>query len=260
MTAAGASRLVHQLRFDLRAFGRDRQARLATLVLPAVLLVVLVGVSRGERVAVPGHDVSIAQYLAPGLAVLGIASAAFATLVTDVVAQREAGVLKRRRSHPVAAWVLVASRSLTAVAVSLAVTVALLLVAGNAYDVTIPDAGLPALAITVVAGALALSTLGYALSTAVRTPGAAQAAVQVVLLPAYVISGILVPSTKLPEWLDAIARAFPFEHLAAAMRHAVDPAASGSRLAPGDLAVLALWSAAAFVVAFRRFRWLPAGG
>jgi ABC-2 type transport system permease protein len=250
----------HQLRYDLRAFRRNRQAALSTLALPVILLAVLVGAASGETASYDGRSVSLAQYLAPGLAAFGVVSAAFLSLVVDVVAQRESGVLKRRRAAPVPAGVLIAGRTLTAAVASLAVTFVLLVIAGNRYDVQIPTAGLPALVLSIGVGACTFASLGYALTTLIRTPAAAQPVASLVLLPFLLISSVLVPNGKLPDRLGTVAEVFPLQHLAGAIRRALDPLGGGLHLAPRDLLVLALWAGGGFIVAQRRFSWLPKGG
>jgi ABC-2 type transport system permease protein len=261
MTTRSPIQLVgHQVRYDLRAFRRNRQAALSTLALPVLLLGVLVGAASGETAVYEGRSVSLAQYLTPGLAAFGVVSAAFLSLVVDVVTQREAGVLKRRRAAPVPAAVLLAGRTLTAAVAGLAVTFVLLVIAGNRYDVEIPSAGLPALVLTILVGATAFAAIGYAVSTAIRTPSAAQPVASLLLLPLLLISSVLVPAGKLPDRLTKVAEMFPLEHLASAIRRALDPHAGGAHLAPRDLLVLMLWAVGAFAVAQRRFRWLPHNG
>jgi ABC-2 type transport system permease protein len=257
---SAAVRLVsHQMLYDLRAFRRNRQASLSTVILPVVLLVLIVSSNRDERVRFHDHAVSLAQYMTPGLAAFGVVAAAFLSLIVEVVTQRESGVLKRRRATPVAAWQLIAGRTLTAAIASLAVTFLLLVVAGNSYDATIPTAGIPALVLAVVLGAACFSSLGYAVSTWIRNAAAAQPVASLILLPLLFISSVLVPTTRLPDSLATVASVFPLEHLADAMRHALDPAATGARLAPGDLGNLLLWGMAGFLIAHRRFAWLPLG-
>ena len=48
MTRSPFALVAHQLRFDLRAFRRNRQASLSTLALPVLLLVILVSANSGE--------------------------------------------------------------------------------------------------------------------------------------------------------------------------------------------------------------------
>ena len=60
-------------------------------------------------------------YYVPGLSALGLIAASFVNLVISITTQRENCVLKRRRATPVPAWVLIAGRALTAMAVLLTV-------------------------------------------------------------------------------------------------------------------------------------------
>ena len=179
--------------------------------------------------------------------------------MVEVVSQRESGVLKRRRATPSPAGVLLAGRRSTAAVASIAVAWVLLAVAGNRYDVDMPCAGLPALAAALLLGAVTFASLGYALASAIRTPAAAQPVASLVLLPLLLVSGVLVPADRLPARIAAVARIFPVEHLANAIRYALDPAVTGGHLAVADLAVLAAWAVGAFAVAHRRFQWLPRG-
>ena len=101
-----AVRLVlHQTRFDLRSFSRDKQARFTTLALPVVLLVAFVSVGGGNKTFVQdGQTIKTAVFFVPGLIALAVISASFSNLLTDLVAQRDSGVLKRRRATPVPAF------------------------------------------------------------------------------------------------------------------------------------------------------------
>src|SRR4029079_3424717 len=118
--------LLHQSRYDLLGILRDRQARFFTLVLPLIFLVIFVGVFGNDTVG-PQH-VKASTYYVPGLTALAIISGSFVNLVISVTAQRESGVLKRRRATPVPAWVIIGGRTLTAIVVSMVVSVVLLAV------------------------------------------------------------------------------------------------------------------------------------
>jgi ABC-2 type transport system permease protein len=240
--------LVHQLRYDLRSFSRNRQAAFSTVLLPVLLLVILVNV--GDR------RTAGAELYVPGLIAFAIISAAFMSLVVELVAQREAGVLKRRLASPVAPWLLIVARTLAAAVSSIAAAFVLLVVAGNAYDVAVPASSLSGVLVTTVLGAGALSALAYALASAIRSVGSAQPVVAVIVLPVLVISGVLVPVTDLPHGLAVAARVLPLEHLAHGLRSAFE---SGAPLGVclTDALVLAGWSAAGALIAITRFRWLP---
>jgi ABC-2 type transport system permease protein len=248
--------VLHQARFDLLAFLRNRQARFFTLVLPILFLVIFVSVFGNDKIG-PEH-VKASTYYVPGLSALGVIAGSFVNLVISITAQREAGILKRRRSTPVPAWVLIGGRALVAVVIALAVMTVLLVIGRFAYGVRLPAETLPGVVLTGIVGAVTFCCLGYALSTAIRSADSAQPMVQAIMLPLYFISGVFIPNVSLPRWLRDVAKVFPVQHLAAGLRHAFDPATRGVGIVWSDLGVLALWGAVGLAVALTRFTWAPA--
>ena len=249
--------VLHQTRYDLRSFKRDRRARFFTFFFPVILLVVFVGVFGNDTVHSGGQEVKTATLFLPGIIALSVVAASFVNLVVSITTQRELGVLKRRRATPVSAWVLITGRTLTSVIVSLAVMVLLVAIGWTAFSVQLPGLATLGLILTAIVGSVALSALGYALSTAITSIDAAQPMVQALVLPLYFISGVFVPSDSLPRWLNDVARVFPVEHLAAGLRYAFDPVTHGSGIKVSDLAILMLWGAAGLLIALRRFSWTP---
>jgi ABC-2 type transport system permease protein len=178
-------------------------------------------------------------------------------LVISVTAQRESGVLKRRRSTPEPAWVLIMSRALTAVGVAIAMAV-LLVVVGAAYGAHVPPARtIPAVVVTVAIGAATFCALAYALVSAINSADSAQPVVMLVRLPLYFISGVFVPASQIPAWLIHIADVFPVRHLAHALLTAFNPHTVGAGFAWSDLLILAIWGAAGLAIAVWRFGWQP---
>ena len=253
------SLLLHQTRYDLLSFARNREARFFTIALPLIFLVIFAAVFGNHTVEVNGHEVKQTTYYVPNLMALAITSAALQSLVIAVVAQRERGILKRRRATPVPAWVLIVGRALTSVVIVFANFVALALVGRIFYGVDLPAGKLPAVLVTVAVGAAALCCVGYALSTFIKSEDAAAPTLQAIVLPLYFISGVFVPSDVVPDWLLSVADVFPIRHLALALLTAYDPTTTGAGFAWGDLAVIAAWGVGGLVVAARRFRWTPQG-
>ncbi len=247
--------VLHQARYDLLGFLRNRQARFFTMILPLIFLVIFVGVFGNHTVRASG--VKASTYYVPGISALGLIAASFVNLVISVTAQREGGVLKRRRATPVPAWVLIAGRALTAIAVSLFVMTVLLAVGRFAYGVRLPTSTIPAVAVSAIVGSITFCVLGYAFSTAIHSEDAAQPMVQAVMLPLYFISGVFIPNVNLPSWMRHVAEVFPVQHLADALHHAYDPTVHGVGIVWSDLGVLALWAVAGLVVALTRFSWTP---
>jgi ABC-2 type transport system permease protein len=247
--------VLHQASFDLRGFLRNRQGRFFTLVLPLLFLVIFVAVFGSDKVGVLHLPAKV--YYVPGIAALAIVAASFVNLVITITVLREEGILKRRRATPVPASVLIAGRTLTAVGVSLASMVALLLVGRFAYGVRIPTHAIPGLAITAVVGSISFCVLAYAFSTFIENEDAAQPMVQAVMLPLYFISGVFIPAVTLPNWLSHVAQVFPVQHLADGLHHAFAPGTTGIGIVWSDVGVLALWGVIGLVVALWRFSWLP---
>jgi len=250
---------VHQFHYDLRAFLRNRQSQFFTLALPVLFLVIFASVFGGNTIKVAGGRIDTSVAYVPGIMALGIIAAAFINLVISVTAQRETGVLKRRRATPVPASALIAGRAMTSVIVALSIAAVLLAIGWVAFGANIPAHTAPALALTVVVGAFSFCCLGFALASVIHDQDAAQPMTQALILPLYFISGVFVPTSQLPKWLVDVARVFPVQHLAAALLTAYNPHTPGSGLAGVDLLIVAAWGVAGLAFALRRFQWNPIG-
>jgi ABC-2 type transport system permease protein len=248
--------VLHQARYDLLAVLRNRQSRFFTLILPILFLVIFVSVFGNNKVG--PSNVKASTYYVPGISALAVIAGSFVNLVISITAQRESGVLKRRRATPVPAWVLIAGRTLTAVVVSVTVMLVVLLIGRFAYGVRLPASTIPGVAVAAVVGSITFCCLAYALTTVIHSADAAQPMVQAIMLPLYFISGVFIPNVNLPSWLRHVAELFPVQHLADALHHAFDPATNGTGIVWSDLGVLAIWAAAGLTIALIRFTWTPA--
>ena len=249
----------HQSRYDLRAFLRNRQSQFFTLALPILFLVIFASVFRNGTVRVPGGRISTSVYYVPGIMALGVIAACFANLVASVTAQRERGVLKRRRATPVPAAAIIAGRVLVAIVLAVVMAAVLLGIGWAAYGAHVPGRTALALAVTVVIGAASFCCLGYALTSLIRNEDTAQPVTQALLLPLYFISGVFVAVSILPHWLADVGEIFPVRHLANALLIAYNPHTSGLGFAGLDLLIVAAWGAAGLFVALRTFSWQPLG-
>ena len=252
---------VHQFRYDLLGFLRNRQSRFFTLALPVLFLVIFSSVFGGghNTVKVPGGRIDTSVYYVPGIIALGIIGASFINLVISVTTQRETGVLKRRRATPVPAAAVIAGRALASVVAALGITAIVLAVGWIFYKAHVPARTAPALAVSVILGTFTFCSLGFALTSVIHNEDAAQPITQAVMLPLYFISGVFVPISILPHWLVDVAGVFPVRHLAAALLTAYNPHTPGAGFAGTDLLVVAAWGVGGLIVALRRFSWLPLG-
>jgi ABC-2 type transport system permease protein len=252
---------LHLSGYDLRAFVRNRQYQFFTLALPVLFLVIFASVfgGTGNTTAVAGGRISTSVYYVPGIIALGVIAACFGNLVASVTAQRERGVLKRRRATPVPAAAVIAGRVLTQVGVAVVMAAVLLGIGWAGYAAQLPGRTALALAVTVVIGAACFCCLGYALASLVRNEDAALPAAMATMLPLYFLSGVFVPVTVLPHWLADVGQIFPVRHLANALLVAYNPHTTGLGFAGKDLLIVAAWGAAGLLFAIRKFSWLPLG-
>ena len=259
-TGRGVTLIGHQFQFELRGFMRNTQARVFTVALPVVFLVIFVSVFGNHYITLQsGAQIKTSTFYIPALTSLGIISAAFTNLVISVVTQRESGILKRRRSTPVPAYVLILGRALVSVVIALFMCALLMAIGAIFYGASLPSHTIPGVAAAAIVGAVVFCMLGYAVSTLIADADAAQPIIQIVLLPLYFISGVFVAQNHIPNWLTKVADVFPVSHLSSALVHAYDPRTSGAGFSGWDLLILGAWGAGSLMLALWRFSWSPRG-
>ena len=159
--ARSARLVIHQTRYDGLSFLRNRQSRVFTIALPVLFLIIFCGVFGNGTVRIAGGEIQESTYYVLGLVAFGVISASFINLVISVTAQRESGILKRRRATPVPAWVLIVGRGLVAFFTAAATATALIAIGVLAYGARVPERTIPAivLAVAVAVGALSFGAL-----------------------------------------------------------------------------------------------------
>src|ERR1700729_3056972 len=244
---SAASLVAHQARYDLRAFRRNTRARIFTLAVPVVLLLILVALFRTGTVKAGGVTVKIAAYYVPHIAAMAIVGAGLINLMITLVAKRESGSLKRRRATPVPGWALIAADAATSIVSSLVIVVVLVAIGSLGFGLTVTGAAIGVAAVETVIGAAVFCCLAYALSGLVGNAESAGPMVQLTTLPVYFICGIYIPDNVLPHW-----------PLAVALQAAFVPATNGGqRFALVPVLVVLAWGAAGLIIAVRKFSWVP---
>lgn len=253
----GDLRLVlSQIRFEQRAFWRNRSRAFFSIGFPLVFLVVFNAINGSHRITELG-GISYATWFVPGILAYGLIMATFTNIAISTAIARDTGILKRIRGTALPPWIFMAGRigsTLVTAAVLVCVTLAL---GVGAYGVTVPTATLPGLLVTIVVGTICFTSLGLAITCAIPNGDAAPAIVNLLVLPLTFISGIWMVLSDAPVWLDSTAKVFPVRALAHGLQHAFDPATTGPGIEWGGLAVLAAWAAGGLVVCLLWFRWEP---
>jgi ABC-2 type transport system permease protein len=251
------SLVLHQFRYDQRAFWRNPASVFFTVMFPVILLVIFGTVFGDETVEVRG-GIDTSAYYVPAIITLSVISATMQSLAMSLVIAREDGRLKRGRGTPMPAWVFIGGRVGNSIVVALLMLALIATIGDIAYGVAIPWERLPAIVVTLVVGAAAFACLGIALTAAIPSQDAAAPIVNALLLPLYFLSGVFIPDDQLPSGVIHFADAFPIRHFFEAFFDAYIP--GGPAFSWEDLAVVALWGLAGAVIAARRFRWTPRGG
>jgi ABC-2 type transport system permease protein len=250
--------VLHQFRYDQKAFWRNPAAVFFTVMFPVVLLLIFATVFGGKTIEVDG-GIEITAYYVPAIITLAVISATMQSLAMSLVIAREDGRLKRGRGTPMPAWVFIAGRVGNSIVVALMMLGLIAVLGRILYDVPIPWDELPTILITLVIGAAAFSCLGIALTAAIPSQDAAAPIVNALLLPLYFLSGIFIPDDELPSGVIEFANHFPIRDFFQAFFNAYLPGGD-SGLDWGNLAVVAIWGVAGLLLAIRFFRWTPRSG
>lgn len=248
----------HQFRFDQRVFWRRPASVFFTVMLPIFFLVIFASIFGDTTIAARG-GLRVSTYYVPAIITLAVVSATMVSVAISLTESRESGRLKRVRSTPLPAWAFIAGRVGNAIVVSLLMVVLVTAIGAVLYGVTIPTATLPGLGVTIVVGAFAFSSLGFALTAAIPSEDAAPAITNFTVVPLYFLSGVFIPETEIPDGILRFADLFPIRHFFEALLSGFDPATTGTGLELGSLAVVAAWGVAGLAIAQRRFRWSPRG-
>jgi ABC-2 type transport system permease protein len=249
------SLVLHQFRYDQKAFWRNPPAVFFTVMFPVLFLVIFAAIFGSQTVHVRG-GISTTTYYVPAIITLSIISATLQTLAMALVIAREDGRLKRGRGTPMPPWVFIAGRVGNSIVVALLMLALLAAIGGVFYGVAVPWGRMPEVLFTLVVGAAAFCCLGIALTAAIPSQDAAAPIVNALLFPLYFLSGIFVPEDQIPSGVLHVAGLFPIRHFFEAFFDAYVPG-GGSAISWGNLAVVAAWGVAGLILAVRYFRWTP---
>ncbi|MFK0296493.1 ABC transporter permease [Streptomyces sp. NPDC090442] len=158
------------------------------------------------------------QTLVPGVLIqLALLGGSYVGL--GLLMDRNLGVIDRMRVTPVSPMALLLGRTLRDVVQLVAQSVVLVLL-GFVLGLRAPLVGvlIGLLFVAVLSGAL--SALSYGLAMNVRTPPEFAAIANTAGMPLMLLSGLLLPMTLAPGWLDGVSRVVPFRYTVEAVRQA----------------------------------------
>jgi ABC-2 type transport system permease protein len=252
--------------YELRGYFRQAESVFFTFLFPIVMLALFsVAFSASPDIhAGPGTPgVDYATYYLPGLVATGFLLSGTQALGVDIAQERSDGTLKRLGGTPLPVLSYFIGK-IGMVVVTAAIQTALLLaVASVVFGVDLPDTadrwgrfvGIALL------GIATSCVLGIAISALPREGRRATATIVPVVLVLQFVSGVYLPFTQLPTWLQDVASVFPLRWMASGMRSVFLPSSfaagepSGAwQLGLGTL-LLAGWFVVGLVVCAVTFRW-----
>ncbi|MDO0911715.1 ABC transporter permease [Streptomyces sp. DT2A-34] len=191
------------------------------------------------------------QMLVPGLLLqLGLFGASFAGF--SVIIEQGQGVVERMRVTPVSRLALLLGRVLRDATVFVFQAV-LLVLAALAMGLRAPVPGVLIGFAFVALLTVSLASLSYALAMKVRTPQEVGPAINAMTMPMMLLSGLMLPMTLGPRWLDVLSHFVPFRYLVDAVRDAYVGSYATAHMLYGVLVALA-FTALAVTVGTRVFR------
>lgn len=232
----------------LRQSLRSRFALLFGVLMPLLYLVFFGPLLTGLPL---GGSGSSWQVLVPGLLLqLGLFGALFSGFV--IILEQGQGVVERMRVTPSSKLALLLGRVLRDATVFVFQAV-LLVVAAVAMGLRAPLAGILIGFAFVGLLTASLASLSYALAMKVRTPHEFGPLVNAVSMPSMLLSGLMLPMTLGPAWLDVLSHFMPLRYLVDAMRDAYVGSYLSAHMLYGALVSLGL-TALAVTVGTRVFR------
>ncbi len=191
------------------------------------------------------------QVLVPGLLLqLGLFGASFAGFA--VIIEKNHGVVERMRVTPVSRLALLLGRVLRD-AVLFMFQAVLLVTAALVMGLRAPLTGILIGFAFVGLLTVSLASLSYALALKVRTPQEFGPAINALAMPSMLLSGLMLPMTLAPGWLDVLSHLMPFRYLVDAVRDAYTGEYTSAAMLHGVLVAVG-FAALAVTVGTRVFR------
>ena len=169
-----------------------------------------------------------------------------------ILPEQRWGVVERMRVAPLSRTALLAGRVAHDTVVLLLQAV-LLLVVGVAFGLRMPPGAVAVCLLLVALTGAGLAALSYALGLVVQGEYQFAPVIQTTVLPLMLLSGILLPMTLAPAWLDAASHLSPFRYVVDAMRAAAAGDYAGATTLTGLGVALAL-AVVALAIGTRTFR------
>jgi len=241
--------LARQIRLETKLFVRDKDGFFWTLAFPILFLVFFGLIYRD----VVWDDVRPMEYLLPAIIMMAVIITGITHNVNTFIEEREKGIYRRLFLTPLKGHTILGGQLIHRYLLILVQAVILLIIGVLAYDIRI-SGSLLLLWLVVTLGGMCLLSIGFALTTFIRSSRASNAITMVVLFVLLFLSGLFVSTEMLPDFLGTISSGLPSTHLNDAIR-AIVVQGDGMGAIWQSLLVFGIWGGVCLVIAVRFFRW-----
>jgi ABC-2 type transport system permease protein len=193
------------------------------------------------------------DWVLPGLIGMNLMSTGMWGMGFGLVQMRQKKQLKRMASTPMRRSDFMLAQILARLSFLSFEVPPVVLFAWLAFGVTVQGSLLGLIVVT-LAGAMTFAGLGLLASARTRTIEGLSGALNLVMFPMFVLSGVFFPASRFPDAIQPFIQALPLTALNDALR-AVYNDGLGFRGYAGELAILAAWTVVTFVLSVRWFRW-----
>jgi ABC-2 type transport system permease protein len=255
-----------RVRYEIKGYFRQGDTVFFTFLFPLVFLTIFAvafsNLNFGRDAS--GHAVTAAEYYLPAMLAAGLLLSGLQNMAIDIAGEKSDGTLKRLGGSPLPVFSYFIGKIGQVLVTGLAQAALLIVVAAFAFGAKLPTdpAKWLTFAWVYLLGVTTCAILGIALSALPRTGKSATAVIIPITLILQFISGIYLPFSQLPSWLQNFASIFPLKWLAQGMRSVFLPdsfkiAEQGhSWNLTGVLIATGIWLVVGLVLCRVTFRWI----
>src|SRR5271170_4341330 len=201
-----------EARYEFVKLIRTRSFSLATIGYP-VMFYVLFGIA--NRHTFDG-SVHLAKYMLAGYACFGLIGAALFGIGVGLASDLAAGWLELKRASPMPVSAYLFAKCSSAVAFGL-IIVSILTIIGTAFGgVSLTSTELIKMLGMTIVGSISFASMGLLIALLVPA-NAAPGIINLIYLPMSFLSGLWMPLTHMPHWLQHVAPLLPTYHLSQLM-------------------------------------------
>jgi ABC-2 type transport system permease protein len=255
-----------RIRYEVRQYFRQGDSVFFTFLFPLVFLTIFsVAFSKASfGVDAAGNKVNAAYYYLPGMLAAGLLLSGLQNMSIEIAGEKSDGTLKRLGGSPLPVFSYFIGKIGQVILTGLLQAALLLIVAGVFFRVPMPTdpARWATFAWVFLLGVTTCAVLGIALSELPRSGKSATAVIIPITLILQFISGVYLPFSQLPDWLQNFASLFPLKWLAQGMRSVFLPDSFKSAEQGGDWNLIGvfiatlIWLVVGLILCRLTFKWI----